>query len=260
RFNGGSWNRDGVIIFVPGAGRSVFQIPDRGGEARQVTIANPAEQRGHQNPHFLPDGRHFLYQDGGSTVVGSLDSKEVKQLLADGAPAEYAPPGWLLFVRNGALWAQRFEAAQLELKGEAVSLTATNDRRFNRGRPFSVSENGVLIWQGNSQRDAQLTWFDRAGREVGTVGSLIKSGFADTPRLSPDGRRVAIAPAVANLETVNQDIWVIDLARDLPTRLTFDPTREVAPIWSPDGSRVAYFAIQRAAVYQRAANGAGPEE
>jgi Tol biopolymer transport system component len=260
RFNGGSWSRVGVIIFVPGEGSGVFQIPERGGEPKQVTIANPAGQSGHRNPHFLPDGRHFLYQDGASTVVGSLDSKEVKQLLADGAPAAYAPPGWLLFVRSGALWAQRFEAAQLELKGEAFSLTAPNDHRFNRGRPFSVSENGVLIWQGDQRLDTQLIWFDRAGREVGAVGSLIKSVFVDQPRLSPDGKRVATAPAGTNPEALNQDIWVIDLARDLPTRLTFDPAREVNPIWAPAGKRVAYYSIQRKGVYQRAANGAAPEE
>jgi Tol biopolymer transport system component len=93
---------------------------------------------------------------------------------------------------------------------------------------------------------------------VGTVGSLIKGGEAETPRLSPDGKRVATAPLTP--QTVNQDIWVIDLARDLPTRLTFDPARDVNPIWSPDGSRVAYFSIQRKGVYERAANGAGPEE
>jgi serine/threonine protein kinase/Tol biopolymer transport system component len=260
RFNGGSWNRDGVIIFAPDERSGLFQIPATGGEARQVTNANPAGQNSHHNPHFLPDGRHFLYQDGGSTVVGSLDSREVKQLLADGAPAAYAAPGWLLFVRNGALWAQRLEVAQLELKGEAVPLTSPNDRGIMSGRPFSVSENGVLIWQGDPRRDARLTWFDRAGREVGTVGTLIKSGATNQPRLSPDGKRVAASPARTNQETFNQDIWIIDLARDLPTRLTLDRGRNVNPIWSPDGSRVAYVSIQRNGVYQRAANGAGPEE
>ncbi len=237
RFNGGNWSRDGVILFAPSEASGVFQIPATGGEPRQVTVPNPAEERGHRNPYFLPDGRHFLYQAGGSTVVGSLDSKEARQVLADGAPAVYAPPGWLLFVRNGALWAQHFDATQLELKGEAVSLTPPTDRRFDRGLPFSVSENGVLIWQGVPRRDAQLIWFDRAGKQVGTVGSQIKGGFAETPRLAPDGKRVATAPL--NPDTLNQDVWVIDLARDLPTRLTFDPARDVESDlvagWQPCG-------------------------
>jgi eukaryotic-like serine/threonine-protein kinase len=257
RFNGGSWSRDGVIVFVPNESSGVFQVPATGGEVRQLTTPSREEVR-HRTPYFLPDGRHFLYQAGGSTFVGSLDAKEAKQVLADGAPAIYAPPGWLLFVRNGALWAQRFDAAQLELQGEAVSLTPPTNLALLRGWPFSVSENGVLIWQGRQWLDSQLVWFDRAGRQVGTVGAQIKGGLTDTPRLAPDGKRVATAST--NQQILNQDIWVIDLARDLPTRLTFDPAREANPIWSPDGSRVAYVSIQRNGIYQRTANGTGPEE
>jgi len=246
-----------VIIFVPNESEGVFQVPASGGEVRRLTTPRAEEVR-HRNPYFLPDGRRFLYQAGPSTIVGSLGSQEAKQLLADGAPASYAPPGWLLFLRNGALWAQRFDADRLELQGEAVPLTPQSDQRLARGLPFSVSENGVLIWQGYPIRDAQLLWFDRAGRQVGAVASLIKAGFPEAPSLSPDGKRLATAPV--DVKTLNQDIWITDLARDLPTRLTIDPGRDVTPIWSPDGSRVAYFSIQRGGVYQMAANGAGPEE
>ena len=118
----------------------------------------------------------------------------------------------------------------------------------------------MACWSGRAfrGREDQLIWFDRAGKQVGTVGPPIKGGLAEMPRLSPDGKRVATAPV--NPQTLNQDVWVIDLARDLPTRLTFDPARDVNPIWSPDGSRVVYFSVQRKGIYQRAANGAGPEE
>jgi eukaryotic-like serine/threonine-protein kinase len=260
RFNGGSWSRDGVIIFAPDSGEvsGVLQIPATGGEPKQVTSQSSAQASVHRNPYFLPDGRHFLYQEGSGVFVGSLDSKEVKQLLPDGAPAIYAPPGWLLFVSNGALRAQRFDATRLELKGEAVALTKSAGFGVIRGLPFSVSENGVLIWDGDKRRDSQLIWVDRAGRQGDAVGAQVKGGVGETLRLSPDGKRLAIARADPQL--LNQDIWMIDLARDLPTRLTFDPAREVNPIWSPDGSRVAYFSIQRGGIYQRAANGVGPEE
>ena len=93
---------------------------------------------------------------------------------------------------------------------------------------------------------------------MGAVGPLNETGIGDAPRLSPDGKRLATSPV--NEETSNRDIWVIDLARDLPTRVTFDPSIDVTPIWSPDGRRLAYFSIQRRGVFQRAANGAGPEE
>ncbi len=260
RFNGGSWSRDGVIIFGPNEVSGVFQIPATGGEPKQVTNPSSAQASAHRNPYFLPDGRHFLYQEGTSVFVGSLDSKEVKQLLTDGAAAIYAPPGWLLFVSNEALRAQRFDATRLELKGEAVALAKSAGFLAQvRGLPFSVSENSVLIWEGDKRRDSQLGWVDRAGRQGDAVGAQVRGvGLGESLRLSPDGKRLAVTRA--DPQILNQDIWVIDLARDLPIRLTFDPAREVNPIWSPDGSRVAYNSIQRGGIYQRAANGVGPEE
>ncbi len=266
RMRGATWGRAGVIIFSKAVG-GLFQIPAGGGEARPVTSPDSGRQEFHHyDPWFLPDGRHFLYrvnvrgQGDQQVSVGSLDSKEVKPLLADGAPAAYAPPGWLLFVRNGALLAQSFDADRLELKGDPFPITRPTNIRSVPGRPFSVSENGVLIWQGSRQREYQLVWFDRAGKQVGTVGSPIKVGSGQFPRLSPDGKRVAIQRT--ELQTLSIDIWVIDLARDLPTRLTSDPAFDWYPIWSPDGSRIV-FRTERGGVYglyQKSANGVGTEE
>ncbi len=265
-FRGGTWSRAGVIIFTPNVGSGLFQVPATGGEPKSVISPDPARREfAYLTPYFLPDGRHFVYRvegmDGENGVfVGSLDSKEVKQLLTDGTSAIYAAPGWLLFTRNGAVLAQAFDPVGLELKDEAVPLTRPTNIANVAGVPFSASETGVLVWQGNRQREYRLVWFDREGKQGGTVGAPIKVERGQAPRLSPDGKRVAIQRIEP--EARNSDIWVIELVRNLPTRLTSDPAYDQFPIWSPDGSRVV-FQTNRGSVtglYQKAASGAGPEE
>ena len=263
---GGTWNRAGVILFANNYVSGLFQIPATGGEAKQVTSRDPAHGEGLQlYPYFLPDGRHFLYRVVGtdtsqSIFAGSLDSEEGKQLLTGAAPAVYAPPGWLLFVRDGALVAQAFDADRLELKGEAFLLTQPTNTANVFGVPLSVSENGVLIWQGDRQREYQIVWFDRAGNQVGTVGAPIKVRVGHAPRLAPDGKRVVIQRRDPQVQ--NSDVWVIDLQRNLPTRLTSHPAADNFPIWSPDGSRIVFHANRGGVIglYQKAASGVGAEE
>ncbi len=167
---GGTWGRAGVIVFAPRFGGGLFQIPDTGGEPKPLTsLDTQRRELLHLYPCFLPDGRHFLYRvvgaDAAQTVfAGSLDSKEAKQLLTDAAPPVYAHPGWLLFVRNGALMAQRFDADDLELTGEAFFLTQPTHIANVFGVPMSVSENGVLAWQGDRLREYQLVWVDQRGK------------------------------------------------------------------------------------------------
>ncbi|NOT63555.1 MAG: hypothetical protein HOP19_25365, partial [Acidobacteria bacterium] len=244
----------------------LFQIPATGGEPKLVLKPDPARR---ENllvyPCFLPDGRHFLYRLVGTdssqkVFAGSLDSQDVKQVLTEAAPAVYAPPGWLLFARDGALVAQRFDADHLELTGEAFFLTQPTNTATVFGAPFSVSENGVLIWQGYRERAYQLVWFDRAGKQVGTVGTAMKVLIGQYLQLSPDGKSLVIQRREAQLQS--RDIWIIDLARNLPTRLTSHPGLDDFPIWSPDGSRVVFQASRDGVLglYQKAASGVGAEE
>jgi Tol biopolymer transport system component len=259
---GGAWNRAGVILFGT-TSTGLLQVSDTGGEPKPVTVREPGTGN-HQDPCFLPDGRHFLYRVGRGgnelkTFVGSLDTKEVKPLLVDAGPAVYAPPDWLLFVRNGALMAQSFDAGRQELKGEAFPLTKPTDLAEISGRPFSISENGVLIWQGDRLLDYQLVWFDRAGKQVGAVGPSSKASFGEQPRFSPDGTRVVVHRA--HPQTRNRDIWVIDLARENPIRLTSEPGLDLHPIWAPDSGKVIWSTTRGgvSGIYQKAASGIGEE-
>ena len=266
-FGGGTWSRAEVIVFAPSFGGGLFQIPATGGEPKPVTTVDTA--RGellHLYPCFLPDGRHFLYRVVGtdvaqSVVAGSLDSKEVKQLLTDAAPPVYAEPGWLLFVRNGALMAQHFDADHLKLTGDAFLLTPPTNTANVFGIPISVSQNRVLVWQGDRHREYQLVWFDRGGKQVGTVGPPTKVRFGQSPRLAPGGKQVAIQRR--DLQTQIQDLWVVDLQRDLPNRLTTrEGPRTGAAFWSPDGSHLVFQTRRGDAygLYQITTNGVGTEE
>lgn len=270
RFHGAAWSHTGVILFQPASGSDLFQIPDTGGSPQKVPLdfkQHLPYVPTHLNPSFLPDGRHFLYrlidkEREQKIFVGSLDSTEVKQMLADGGPAVYAPPGWIVFVRNGALMAQAFDAERLEVKGEAVPLSQSNNNSLIIGVPFSVSTNGVLIWQGDRRPPYQLVWFDREGHQRGVVGPPSNVTNGHNLRLSPDGKKVALF--LSDPQVRNDDIWVIDLVRNQPLRLTTNLEYDQCPIWSPDGSQVAHFrgasTRERSGLFKRAANGSGAEE
>ncbi|MBL8204532.1 MAG: protein kinase [Blastocatellia bacterium] len=265
RLEGGTWNREGVIVFAPSSASGLFQVPATGGTPVPVTSLDPAQGLlDHRVPFFLPDGRHFLYRDAGfegqqRVFVGSLDTKEVKQILADAAPAVYAPPGWLLFVREGALVAQAFDATRLELKGEAIPLTNPVEAYDSLAAPLSVAENGVLVWRGDAQHDHQLVWFDRTGKQESVLDPPVRVPLGANPRIAPDGRNVALVRVDA--KTRKSDIWTIDLLRNLPTRLTFDPANEDYPLWSPDSSYVAFYSRRGGTrgIYQKAAGGGGED-
>jgi dipeptidyl aminopeptidase/acylaminoacyl peptidase len=214
----------------------------------------------------LPDGRHYLYlalsgqQANNAIYVMSLDSPETRRLLSGAeAGATYAPPGYLLFLRGTTLMAQPFDAERLELTGEPHPIA--ENVIFNivpRLAGFSVSDNGVLVYRSNASANTQLTWFDRAGRPLGTVGPTADQR---NHALSPDGRRVAVGRI--DLDAGTRDIWLIDLERGTNTRFTSDPSNDAFPLWSPDGSRIV-FSSQRetglAAIYQKPASGTGSEE
>jgi Tol biopolymer transport system component len=263
---GGTWNADGIILFAPRMGDALYRVPAAGGAPVPVTTLDASRKEGsHYHPHFLPDGRHFIYLatspqlENAGIYVGSLDSKETKLLVNTDVGADYASPGYLLFLRDRTLMAQGFDADRLEVRGEPFPVVERVDRlgMGTRYALFSVSQTGVLVyWTGRSD-NTQLTWFDREGKPLGTVGPV---GSYLTPWLSPDEKRIVFGGIEP--QGRGSDIWLMELARGTPTRFTFDPAIEVSPLWSSDGGRIVFSSDRdgRMNLYQRAASGAGQDE
>ena len=238
----GTWNREGTILFSNLFPPGIYRVSDRGGEP--VRIKAP-EASGRQSnvlwPHFLPDGRRFLYitNSGGSRGrdlgLASLDSKESRILGPAASRVEYAAPGHLLFVREGALFAQRFDERRERLEGEPLLLAANAHYFYGPSHAsFSVSRTGTLVYQ-TAAAPSRVAWFDRAGKETGPLGqTAVIKGL----RISPDGTRAAVD--IEERRTGTSDIWVFELGSGVATRLHSDPVDEVMPVWSPDGAKVLY--------------------
>jgi eukaryotic-like serine/threonine-protein kinase len=254
---GGTWNKDGVIVFPPSGqlGGGLYRVPVAGGTANRITVPDASRgENSHRWPIFLPDGKHFLYlaanvagvADPDAIFVGKLDSNEKKLVAkATGNPA-YAVQGYLLFCREKTLYRQRFDAAKLEASGEAVPLlTDVSYRSRILHNAYAVSDTGALVvLRGSEVSLSKLVWRDRKGNEIGTVGN--PSGYANAA-LAPDGKVVGLERT--DEESQNTDLWTYDLQRDSAKRLTFDPSIDADPIWSPDGKRIL-FASSRGGLFQ----------
>jgi len=225
---GGSWNRDGVLIFNNGPA-PLYRALASGGDATMMGKLAEGEG-GRQFPAFLPDGRHFLYSGGGErekdgVYVGSLEDETATRVLAAETGAVYdARSGRVLFVRNGTLLAQTFDLKTLSVSGDPVTVAEHVESAVVPGLvAFSVSDTGVLAYGiGDSAESGfQLTWVDRAGKAVGTVGP---EGSYRGVSISPDGRQVA----VHRHDGDGGDVWLIDVARGTSFRSTFDATQENA--------------------------------
>jgi Tol biopolymer transport system component len=258
---GGTWNRDGTIVFAPNLTSGLFQVSAAGGAPAPVTTLDAAKkEQGHRGPWFLPDGRRFLYVATPQTTiyVGSLDSEERTPLFASESQAIYAD-GYLLFMRQGTLLAQSFDAARLRTIGESFPVAEDVDFNATLGAAaFSASTTGGLTYQTGANPRTQLTWVDRAGKAVGAIG---QPGVYRNPALSPDGARVAVDALDPQART--QDLWLVELARGVASRFTFDPGNDIFPVWSPDGSRIVFGSDRNHGVYhlyQKRADGVGIEE
>lgn len=261
---GGSWGADGTIVFAPEFRSALYRVPAAGGAPVQITKVDESIHTSHRWPFFLPDGKHFLYlainhqnpQDENDAIYyASLDGKENRRLVRAFSTAQYAS-GSLLYLRNGVLLAQPFDPDSGELKGDAhpVANGVSEDGSTWRAI-FTVSANGLLAYSGGARSQSQLAWFDRSGRQLETVGEKF-GGLSGDIRLSPTGDRVAFG-----VEGAVTDIWVMDIARGVRTRLSFGPVGNNNPVWSPDGKWIAYNTItkQGSATNRRPSEGGGEQ-
>ena len=259
---GGSWSRDGVILFSPNnAGISIQRVAAAGGACQDATGTRGALWW----PVFLPDGRHFLYLMTGAAVekegiyFSSLDGRESQRVLADVSRAVYAPPargtwsGHILFFRGTTLMALPFDAVSGQVLGDVFAVA----EGAGGGVP-TASDTGVLVYNPaeSSAVVNQIGWYDRTGKFLGAVSS---PGRVTEPAISPDEKSVVFSRATPS----GFDLWVRDLSRGTETRLTSDPSNNGAAFWSPLGDRIVFTSNRGGHpynLYQKAANGSGKDQ
>jgi Tol biopolymer transport system component len=264
---GGSWSNAGVIVFTPNTAGGLFRVPEAGGSAVPLTGPDQAlGENSHRWPWFLPDGRHFLYtarnsdSEKSAVYVADLDSKDRRRVLSANSNAVYAPPGYLLFVRERTLMAQPFDAAKTQTTGDPFPVAEQVDYIdvVIQGQ-FSSSRNGVLAYTSGAlvaRSPEQLTWFDRSGKALGTLG---EAGGPEWAAISRDGNNVAVSRL--DRQTSVRNLWLHDLTRGSASRFTFG-LQDVSPIWSPDDSHIAFTSFHDGVpmLYQKATRSAAYEE
>jgi serine/threonine protein kinase len=248
-FQDAAWGPQGDIIYRPTNRVALFRIRDTNGTPQPLTTLNAAlTENSHRFPQFLPDGRQFLFvsrcseRANNALYIGSLGSPEVRRIMPAESRVTYIPPGTqnpgaLLFYRDGALVAQRFDLDSGRLSGDAM--TVLNNVEYNApsiAAFFRASADGsVVLARAPGSIDTRLVWYNRKGEEIGTLGP---PGEYAQPRLSPDGTRVLFQRP--DPQTGNRDVWYIEIARSITSRLTNHVANDWDALWSPDGKKILF--------------------
>jgi eukaryotic-like serine/threonine-protein kinase len=247
---GGTWNADDVIVYNAVNDGPLLQVPATGGAPRPLTALDATRhENSHRNPMFLPDGRHFLYfirsddREIRGIYIGSIERpQERTRVVPSDFSGVYSPgldarSGYLLWLRNGALVAQPLDTKRFTVSGEPVTV-ADSIRQIgapNALSPVSVSGDGTLVYGSSPEPHYQLTWYARDGKPVGTVGT--PDAYLDA-RISPDGQRIAVVRG--DTSEARSDVWLMDVGRGVPNRITFEGALASGLAWAPNSQRVAY--------------------
>ncbi len=250
----GTWSSEGIILLVVGGANAVTRISANGGPMTPVTELN-ADHAAHRLPLFLPDGRHFVFVNIGGQApgmyLGSLDGGSPARLTSDtgafgiGGLANL-PGGWLVWSQSGKLAAQRLDIAKAAFVGEPVTIA-------NSVGAVSASSTGLLAYRSVQERALVLTWRDRSGKALGSIGD--PDGSYIGPSVGPDGR-----VAVARTAQDKMDILLADGSRN--NRITFDGLQNWYPVWSSDGERIVYSSRPGniSTLFQKLTSGTGEAE
>ena len=258
---GARWGADDTIVFGQ-SGAGIMQVSADGGTPEVLIPLTETDEVGH-GPQVLPGEKAVLFTlgdgsnwDDAQIVVQSLETGARKVLVAGGRDARYVPSGHLVYVLDGTLLAVPFDADRLEVTGGAVPMSeGVVTALFSGAAQFSVSDSGALVYvSGSYQGDRTLAWVDRDGREEWLAAEPRAYTY---PRISPDGGRLAL-----DVRDQEHDIWIWDFARETLTRLTFAPGRDYYPVWTPEGTQMAFGSDRdgQFKLYWKAVDGTGAVE
>jgi len=253
---GASWGPDDAILFAPDGGSGLSRVSTSGGVASVMSTLDPSQDElSHRWPEILPDGKTVLFTilaARGVSRIGvlSLETRKHRVLLEGGSFARYIPTGHLAYVREGALWAAAFDLERLEVTGEPVPILEGVGTRPTFGTAhFALSRDGTLAYVPGVAAERTLVSVDRAGAASPITAE--HRPYAQ-PALSPDGEKLALV--------VEENLWVYDIARDTLTRVTFDAGEQRRPVWSPDGTRLAFRKSDPNSIFWQSADGSGAAE
>jgi eukaryotic-like serine/threonine-protein kinase len=241
---GATWGANNIIVVAPVNRTVLHRVPAAGGTPEPFTTLNAdRKENSHRWPHFLPDGRHFLFtarsdvKENNLIYVGSVDSKDVKALVAVQSNAVYVSPGYLVYAREGTLMAQRFDVGTRSLVGDAMPVAASvGHNTASSSAAFGASVDGsVLTYRPAITRGGQVAWYDRSGRQGPPLGP--ERAYAEV-RLAPNEKQATVV--IADPDSGNRDIWLLDLANGNLTRLTTNPANDWQVAWTPDSREIAF--------------------